>query len=64
MDSNLHIENVRLARRMAVQHQSPVTIWHSGKLDNIEYVRVGSPEEDAEAARQGWYWITIVRPPR
>ena len=61
MDSNTHTENVELARRLAVTHKREVTIWQDGHL---EYVRVGSPAEDAEAARQGWHWITIVRPPR
>ena len=56
-----HTKNVELARKLAIEFQRPVTIWQDG---NLEYVRVGDPMSDAEAARQGWHWITLVRPPR
>ena len=56
-----HMENVALARKLAIEYQKPVTIWQNG---NLEYVRMGDPMNDAEAARNGWHWITLVRPPR
>ena len=56
-----HAENVALARKLAIEYRKPVTIWQDG---TFEYVRVGDPTSDAEAARQGWHWITLVRPPK
>lgn len=56
-----HAENVLLARKLAIEYHRPVTIWQDG---NLEYIRVGDPMNDAEATRQGWHWITIVRSPR